>query len=541
MEKNNYNITPESFEFVQLNSNIHDVKLDSKPVSYLKDAMRRFAKNKGSVVAACIILLLILMAIFAPIISPYKLTDRDRVYSNKPPMIASLANSGFWDGCYNIKSQNETDYIKYNAIYTETGYNPIAKVNKTYVSQTVNGEVTLRDLHLNTYYSEGVEFQTITLDEYNAIQKYQNENNVQILVPYVMPGDLVPNSQGTFADSQTLWNGDGGANYWYKVDKNGKPILKNGQLIPAYKKTPNPDLYTKGSQAWLNAYLESTQFPEYNSKRIASDPYDSTKKNTGYVYGTYKGDSVHVRVIYYNYYIYKVGHEPQFWFGTEQYGRCIMEVVGRGARFSLLLALCVSVINLTLGALYGAIEGYYGGAIDMTMERISDILSGVPLMIVVTLFNLHLAGKTGVVPAFILAFVATGWIGMASLVRKQFYRFKGQEYILAARTLGASDWRLMFKHIFPNSLGTIITSCVLVIPGVIGSETMLTYLNIVNLESSNTASIGALMQQGQACMTTTPHVIVFPAIFISLLMICFNLFGNGLRDAFNPSLRGSED
>ena len=91
------------------------------------------------------------------------------------------------------------------------------------------------------------------------------------------------------------------------------------------------------------------------------------------------------------------------------------------------------------------------------MERFSDIVSGVPFIVVTTLFQLHLANKVGVVPALLFAFVTTGWIGMASRVRMQFYRFKGQEYILAARTLGTSDWRLMFKHIFPNSLGTIIT------------------------------------------------------------------------------------
>ena len=130
---------------------------------------------------------------------------------------------------------------------------------------------------------------------------------------------------------------------------------------------------------------------------------------------------------------------------------------------------------------------------------------------------------------------------MAALTRKQFYRFKGQEYVLAARTLGASDRRLMFKHIFPNSLGTIITSSVLVIPGVINSETSLTYLGIVNLSEFAGTSIGELMTQGQAAMTTSPHAMLFPALFISLLLISFNLFGNGLRDAFNPSTRGTED
>ena len=177
---------------------------------------------------------------------------------------------------------------------------------------------------------------------------------------------------------------------------------------------------------------------------------------------------------------------------------------------------------------------------DMIMERVSDVLSGVPFMVVTTLFQLHLANKVGVVPALLFAFVLTGWIGMASRVRMQFYRFKGQEYILAARTLGAGDMRLMFKHIFPNSLGTLITGSVLVIPGVIFSESSLTYLGIINLESSTMTSVGTMLANGKAYLSTDPYIIMFPALFISLLEISFNLFGNGLRDAFNPSLRGVE-
>ena len=107
--------------------------------------------------------------------------------------------------------------------------------------------------------------------------------------------------------------------------------------------------------------------------------------------------------------------------------------------------------------------------------------------------------------------------------------------------VGANDRRLMFKHIFPNSLGTIITSCVLVIPGVINSETSLTYLGIINLSTFAGTSIGELMSLGQTAMTGSPHAMLFPSLFVSLLLISFNLFGNGLRDAFNPSTRGVED
>ena len=119
------------------------------------------------------------------------------------------------------------------------------------------------------------------------------------------------------------------------------------------------------------------------------------------------------------------------------------------------------------------------------------------------------------VPSFLFAYIATGWIGMAALVRKQFYRFKGQEYVLASRTLGASDRRLMFRHLFP-------------------------YLGIVNLSDFVGTSIGELMSLGQHSMTSSPHAMFFPALFFSLLMISFNLFGNGLRDAFNPTTRGED-
>jgi oligopeptide transport system permease protein len=112
---------------------------------------------------------------------------------------------------------------------------------------------------------------------------------------------------------------------------------------------------------------------------------------------------------------------------------------------------------------------------------------------------------------------------------------------LAARTLGASDARLIFKHIFPNSLGTIVTGAVMTIPGVIFSESMLSYLHIINLETSSLTSIGTLLSGGQAYLSTYPHIIMFPAIFIAILEIAFNLFGNGLRDALNPSLRGADD
>jgi oligopeptide transport system permease protein len=128
-------------------------------------------------------------------------------------------------------------------------------------------------------------------------------------------------------------------------------------------------------------------------------------------------------------------------------------------------------------------------------------------------------------------------MGTAGTTRTQFYRYKGREYILASRTLGAGDMRLIFKHILPNALGTIITGSVLKTPSVIFSEATLSYLNL-GLQGSN--SFGNILSTNQKFLQTAPVLIIFPAIIISVIMISFNLFGNGLRDALNPSLKGSD-
>ena len=517
MNNNTYEHIPkEKFEFKQLDANLHDKKLETKSRSYFADAMIRFKKNKSSVVAAWIILFLVVFSILSPIISINDIHDvKDprkslALYQNHPPFVSEIAslNIGILDGSVKRASQSATQKLIWEAIGIETGYNPVIRVADTVIQQEkYRGQmrdVTYFTLENNKYYERGVVHRVISYEEFNRIVQYQDETGVQVLYPFVESKDI-----NDIKDN---------ANIWYQVsDAKGTPVLdENGELIPVYSTSTDK------------------QGVEYNSLRIESDPGN-------YIYSYEKSGALQVRVCYYNYYQYINGHEPTFFFGTNILGQCIFTAIGIGARFSLIFAIIVSAINLTIGAIYGAIQGYYGGAVDMILDRIADILSGVPFIVVTTLFQLHLAQKVGILPSFLFAFVLTGWLSMAALTRKQFYRFKGQEFVLAARTLGASDWRLMFKHIFPNSLGTIITSCALVIPGVISSETTMTYLGIINLQETFGTTIGVLMSQGQTAMTSAPHAMIFPSIFISLLLISFNLFGNGLRDAFNPSTRGVED
>lgn len=529
MNNKEYQITEQSFTFVQSNTTIHDTKFETKRIGYFRDAFRRFRKNKGSVVAAIIILLLILFAIFSPIISKHNLADRDLKYKDRAPLIRGNENGLIFDGGQ-TKTLSYTQYKYYKSIAADTGFDPITRI----ISYKETEDAITYKVRVNSYYAIGAIWTAISKAEYQAICDYQNRTGKQVLLPYVEAYKLgngwTPAIKYDDAPAELITGG--------KARKNADGNICYSYTAQSY---PVVNKATGGYNYVYSLQNESGLYHEYNSVRVASDPAKNNSSAVGYAYGKDAQGQVEVRLCYYNYYQYKRGESPQYIFGTDIYGKDIFYALGKGARFSLLLAVFVSAINFILGTIYGSIEGYYGGAADMIMERVSDILSGVPLMIVVTLFNLHLAKKVGVVPAFLLAFVATGWIGTAGLVRKQFYRFKGQEYVLASRTLGAKDFRIMFKHIFPNSLGTIVTSTVLVIPGVIGSETMLTYLGIINLSGEKVTSIGALMADANGNFDTYPHELFFPALFLSLLMISFNLFGNGLRDAFNPALRGVDE
>ena len=219
--------------------------------------------------------------------------------------------------------------------------------------------------------------------------------------------------------------------------------------------------------------------------------------------------------------------------------------LGEDAVTMTFVCYCISTLTM-LAVGFRLLRRDYDVLCDNMLRVILEILGAyfammAMNMVVATLFQIHLSNRIGPIPSLLFAFVLTGWIGTSDRVRTQFYRFKNQEYVMAARTLGARDRRLIWKHIFPNSLGTIITSSALVIPSVIFQESMLSYLGIVKLGSAGSTSLGTLLSDASSIWTNYPHLMICPAVVISLLMISFNLFGNGLRDAFNPSLRGVEE
>lgn len=253
------------------------------------------------------------------------------------------------------------------------------------------------------------------------------------------------------------------------------------------------------------------------------------KKNAREVRGV---EVVDIVVDYYKF----IGAEDEYyWLGTDYLGRDLWTRLCRGARVSLMIALLAVAINIVFGVIYGSIAGYYGGKVDMIMMRIAEIINAFPRIVVVTLFIMFFG--TGIF-SIIMALVIRGWVPTARMIRSQFLRFKNREYVLSARTLGVSDRLLIFRHILPNSIGPIITRAMISVPGAIFSESFLAYIGL-GLQAPE-PSIGVLLSEGQKTLLHFPHQTLAPAVMISILMISFNLFSNGLRDAFDPTMRGQE-
>ncbi|MBE6684127.1 MAG: ABC transporter permease [Ruminococcaceae bacterium] len=537
----NINLIPkEKLALANLGDHIKDQKFDDKPIGYFKDAWRRFCKNKASIVAAIIILIIVVFAIVMPFFDNGTGTNFDTYYAKKTSRNFFLSQFGIATGDVE-KDYNERAYINEvakglaatgdwgsdrennpitlgAALDTENALQPITKFKE--IKKTRQGE-EINNIYyamVDEYVSVGFIYKQVSYEELERMKEWEADTGYQLLYP------LIDTKSEYCLDPDD-------ANWWYKTDSSGNPVnvVKKGT-----REFPVKIEYEDVEDIVLeDNYLRYTSGAKKGQLR-----YDRPQGGGS----TVETAEYQVRVLYYNYYRYTHDNaEPEFLFGTDVSGYDLAQRIAMGLRLSLLFSVCIFIINFILGAMYGAIEGYYGGTPDLVMEFIVYILSGVPFIVVSTLFQIHLAAKVGAIPSLLFAFVMTGWIGTAGLVRTQFYRFKNQEYVMAARTLGAKDSRIIWKHIFPNTLGTIITSSVLAIPGVIFSESMLTYLGIVNLNSRTSTSLGTVLAQAEGTWTEKPHVMLFPALFISLLMICFNLFGNGLRDAFNPSLRGTEE
>lgn len=636
-----YKFDENSFNLVNEDVKIADKKFATKPTTFAKDAFRRFCKNKSSVVAAIILGILILMAIFVPVFSPY---DIDRVSAPEQFLEPKLfkAGTGFWDGTVKYTKQTNLDGSPTGIVYDRVNdcpadfYKPavmnmVVDTEPTYVNSTnvygVGGYAMFENQARNgstvntltsdsivvtttgnyvaetTLYDEDGIFSGV-LGEYRVLLVVMDESNVKTEVESILLKDW-SKDYGTFTNDLSYALVLAG----YQTDATVKLrfelraatdaysyILVESCVLTADEDVSNYEDLSAVGFTDANAMIMLAQdgmgvFPrgywsctgrkgvyhvELYYCSFTYDTYEVVYGADDVIYGKSELDKlINAGLCTYDYtvgpesfvklsdecpiasidsqdlnpitgkllqvtanvYRYsKMGYTsmPKYLLGTDVNGRDVLTKLFSGLRTSLLLGVCTFAFCFMFGLLWGSISGYFGGTVDIIMERFSDVLAGVPWIVVMTLCILHFGNNF---LTFFLALCLTGWMGTAARTRSQFYRFKRQEYVLASRTLGSSDMRLIFKHILPNALGTIVTSSVLMIPSVIFSEATLSYLN---LGLQGIPSFGVMLSENQRYINSHSYLIVWPSVVMALLMISFNLFGNGLRDAINPTLKGSD-
>ncbi|MDF2801288.1 MAG: oppC [Anaerocolumna sp.] len=221
-----------------------------------------------------------------------------------------------------------------------------------------------------------------------------------------------------------------------------------------------------------------------------------------------------------------------YWFGTDVLGRDIFTRTWEGTRISLYIALVAVIVDMCFGMIYGLVSGYFGGKVDMILQRISEILNGIPTLVIVTL--LILVFKPGLV-TITIALAITGWIGMSRIARAQVLKLKEQEFILASKTLGARDFFIIFKEILPNIFGQLIVMSMFSIPNAIFTEAFLAFIGLGVPQPL--ASLGSLISDAFKSFTTHPYMIIFPVIVLGIIMLSFNMMADGLRDAFDPKMK----
>ena len=242
-------------------------------------------------------------------------------------------------------------------------------------------------------------------------------------------------------------------------------------------------------------------------------------------------------------------------FGTDMYGRDILVRVMYGARVSMSVGVFAAILVLVIGALYGAISGYCGGKVDAVMQRIVELIYAVPEMLVVLLIATALkpiltdyVNSSGTSPMksfvnvlgpnLISMFIAFGllyWVTMSRIIRGQVLQLKQQEYVTAARALGASGGRIIRRHLLPNCIGQIVVTTCLQIPSAIFLESFLSYLGVG--VSAPLPSLGSMATDALSGMYTYTYRLIVPSVILSIMILAFNLFGDGLRDALDPKLK----
>lgn len=232
---------------------------------------------------------------------------------------------------------------------------------------------------------------------------------------------------------------------------------------------------------------------------------------------------------------YGAAYQPpsgEHWLGTDKFGRDQWTRIWEGTRISLYIAVLAAFLDLLIGVTIGAISALKGGKVDNVLQRFIEILVGIPNLVIVILLIMLM--KPGIL-TITLAMVITGWVNMARLVRAQIFKLKGQEFVLASKSLGSSNGRLILHHLIPNTMGLIVINMMFTIPSAIFMEAFLSFIGLGLQEPL--ASLGVLINDGFQGMRNHFYLMIYPAIVIVAIMVAFNILADGLRDALDPKMR----
>lgn len=221
-----------------------------------------------------------------------------------------------------------------------------------------------------------------------------------------------------------------------------------------------------------------------------------------------------------------------YWFGSDNFGRDIWTRTWEGARVSLIIAVAAAVIDMVIGMSYGLISGYFGGKVDMVMQRFLEVANGIPRLVICTLLLLVL--KPGIL-TIVFALMLTEWVGMSRIARAEMLKLKEQEFVLASRTLGAGSFFIIFREVLPNIIGPIITQVMFSIPTAIFTEAFLSFVGLGIPVPQ--CSLGSLINESYNSITTHSFQIIPPIVVMVLLMLSFNLVADGLREALDPKMK----